>query len=105
MGATEDRIDLSTAERLLDGSQARPVACCPHDGEPLIATLEFAGAEFYCVPCGCTFGFLSPTPADPTPELAARIAELEAEYEGERRLRQATGTEHVQPVKPCEARG
>lgn len=89
MGATEDRIDLDTAARLLDGGKPRPMATCPHDGDPLVSTLEFPGAEFVCVKCSCTFGFLSPAPADPTPELEQRYAEACAVYEGEHRLRRA----------------
>jgi hypothetical protein len=80
----DDRIDLSTAARLLDRSQDQPIATCPRDGEPLIATMEFDGAEFYCQKCGSKLGFLSPTPATWTEELQARHDQLRAQYEAER---------------------
>lgn len=76
---TEDRIDYETAVTLLQGT--KPMACCPHDGEPLICTLEFNGAEFYCVTCERTYGFLSPTPKPWTAELQARHDELEVVYQ------------------------
>lgn len=57
-----------------------PMATCPHDGEPLIATLEQDGAEFLCMVCGRFFGFLAPTPAVETPELTARYDDLRARH-------------------------
>lgn len=84
----DDRIDPNTLIRLLTGE--KPTATCPHDHEPLVATMEFRGAEFYCVVCQRTFGFLSPIPATTTPELDARLTELTAAYERERALRLAT---------------
>jgi hypothetical protein len=82
MSEIEDRIDLGTAAKLLKGD--RPMATCPHDGEPLVSTLEFRGAEFICVVCDRRYGFLSPTPADWTPELQARHDELRVQYEAAR---------------------
>ena len=55
-----------------------PYACCSRDGEPLIATVEFPGAEFVCAVCGVKYGFMAPVAKAPTPELAARLVELEA---------------------------
>lgn len=73
-----DRIDMGTALKLLDGQ--RPMACCPNDHEPLICTMEFDGAEFFCVVCEGKFGFLSPRPKDWTQELQDRHDELKAVY-------------------------
>jgi hypothetical protein len=85
MSDIDDRIDLGNALRITDKTKPRPYACCPRDGEPLITSLERRGAEFVCLVCGGWFGFLSPKPGDPTPELDARYAELKARYDaGER---------------------
>ena len=58
-----------------------PMATCPRDGAPLIATMAFRKAEFYCLECGARLGFLSPRPAAPTPELDARYEALKAEWD------------------------
>lgn len=58
-----------------------PMACCPKDGEPLISTLKYPGAEFVCMVCAGLFGFLSPTPKTETPELTARYNELKAAWD------------------------
>lgn len=85
MSDIDDQVNLSVAARLLDESKPRPMACCPTDGEPLVGTLEQRGAEFLCMVCGRYFGFLSPMPKDPTPELNARYEELRARFKaGER---------------------
>ncbi|HVL49908.1 MAG TPA: hypothetical protein VM754_00200, partial [Actinomycetota bacterium] len=63
-------------------------ACCPRDGEPLISTLEFSGAEFVCVVCGQTYGYLAPTAKPATPEREARHGELKERYDAERAERQ-----------------
>lgn len=87
MESIDDRIDVGTAARLLghDPAKPKPYACCPRDNEPLISTIERAGAEFVCMVCGRWYGFLSPTPRDPSPELAARYDELLARFRaGER---------------------
>lgn len=78
---TDDRVEIGTALRLLDKEKPRPMACCPRDGGPLIATFERRGAEFHCLGCGGWFGFLSPTPKDPTPELEALYADLKAAFD------------------------
>lgn len=56
------------------------IACCPHDGAPLIATFVWAKAEFYCLDCGRRYGWLSPTPGD-GPALEAKLAEYQAEWD------------------------
>lgn len=66
-------------------NEPKPYATCPHDDEPLICTLEHAGAEFLCMVCGRWYGWLAPTPQQPTPELDARYEELRARFDrGER---------------------
>lgn len=45
------------------------VAMCPDCGVPLIGTVLFARAEFFCRTCRGTFGFLEPVGAPETPEL------------------------------------
>lgn len=81
----DDRIDLDTAGQLLSGNE--PMAVCPRDGDPLVMTMEFSGAEFFCVTCEGKFGFLAPTPATWTPELQARHDELKATYDEARAAR------------------
>lgn len=65
-----------------------PLGCCPRCKEPtpLISTMAFRKAEFYCLECGGHFGFLAPRAFDPTPELNARYDSLKAEWD-----------EHVKP--------
>lgn len=58
-----------------------PMACCPEDGEPLISTFRYPGAEFVCMVCGNRLGFLSPTPKTNTPELQARHDQLRALFD------------------------
>ena len=57
------------------------MATCPRDGAPLICTLVFRGAEFYCLECGGRYGFLDPRPAEATGGLEARYASLQAEWD------------------------
>lgn len=87
---THDPINIGTALDLIgrrrEGKPA-PMATCYNDDEPLVSTLEFPGAEFYCVICGTKYGFLGPKPAEATPELEARLAELRTRYDQERRER------------------
>lgn len=65
----------------LIGSKEPPMACCPEDGEPLISTFRYAGAEFVCMVCGSLLGFLSPTPKDVTPELTERHDFLRKQFD------------------------
>lgn len=60
-----------------------PMACCPRceEATPLIGTIVFYQAEFYCLECGGRFGFLDPRTADPSPELSAHHARLQAEWD------------------------
>lgn len=57
---------------------------CPRDGEPVVFTFEFPGAEFYCVVCEWMGGVFAEDHADATPELIARAAELSDRYDRER---------------------
>lgn len=75
-----DKVNIGTGLRLIDRSKPAPMATCPRDDEPLIASFEQRGAEFVCIVCGTWYGFLSPKPADPTPELNARYSELRGLY-------------------------
>lgn len=70
----DDRIVPETAAKLLGGE--RPMACCPRDGEPLISTIRWRGAEFFCMICRQKFGFLSPVPKEKTQALEDRYQEL-----------------------------
>lgn len=37
----------------------KEIAICPHCNEPLILTMIFPGAEYYCLMCGSSYGMLS----------------------------------------------
>ncbi len=50
-------------------------------GAPLIATMAFPKAEFYCLECGAHLGFLDPYPAEATADLIARQEALQAEWD------------------------
>ena len=58
-----------------------PFALCPNCRAPLISTLDFPGAEFYCLECGHKCGFMSPVAGAPTPELNARYIKLKREWD------------------------
>lgn len=91
-----DTIDVRGAEAVVPAldligrkreGRPAPMACCPRcPGEvPLISTLEFRGAEFYCMECGAKVGFLSPRPVEATEALKAEHDRLRARYDaGER---------------------
>lgn len=81
MSDIDDRIDLGNALRVVGKQQKPPMATCPLDDEPLVFTFEFRGAEFVCMVCGRKYGYMAPKPAKDTPELRARLEELEAQYE------------------------
>lgn len=82
MSATDVVTGLDLIGRKRDG-RPRPIACCPRCSEPtpLIGTIAFYRAEFYCLDCGARVGFLSPRVGEPTPELQAKLAAYEAEWE------------------------
>lgn len=73
---------LDLIERKREG-RAAPMACCPRCPEPtpLISTIHFAYAEFYCLECGGHFGFLSPRAEEDTPELKAHYERLRSEWD------------------------
>jgi hypothetical protein len=52
---------------------------CPN--EPLVSTMLFRRAEFYCVSCGSHLGYLDPKPAEPTPELDDRAHAVQQEFD------------------------
>jgi hypothetical protein len=57
------------------------LAVCPGCGAPLIPTMTFPGAEFYCLECGRKLGMFSPDGVDETPERMARYEALKAEWD------------------------
>lgn len=72
------------------------IRICQRDGEPLVWTFEFAGAEWYCVICGGhedLFGLRAPY----TVELQKRLDELTDRYNRERAERE--GREYTSPPK------
>lgn len=60
------------------------IRVCPKDGEPVIFTFEFPGAEYACVVCEWTGGVLGVPRAPATAERQARFDELTERYEAER---------------------
>jgi hypothetical protein len=59
-----------------------PIALCPNCEAPLIGTIVFPGAEFYCLDCGAHCSFVAPIEGDPFDEgLTAKLKEFEAEWE------------------------
>lgn len=59
------------------------LATCPRcpASTPLISTMVFRGAEFYCLDCGKRFGFLSPRPETATPELVEKLNHYVKEWQ------------------------
>lgn len=52
--------------------------CC---GEPLVGTMIFPKAEYFCTVCGSAYGiFGAPDRADATPELIARHKDIERKF-------------------------
>lgn len=80
--ASEIGTGLDLIERKQDG-RPKPIACCPRCIEltPLISTIAFYKAEFYCLDCGGHFGFLSPKTGEPTPALNAMLDQYDEEWE------------------------
>ena len=59
-----------------------PLALCRGCHAPLISTFAFPGAEFYCVECGRTCGFLNPMRGDgDDPQLQERYEGLKVEWD------------------------
>lgn len=64
------------------GEKKLQTACCPKDGEPLVFSLKYPGAEFVCMVCGKLYGFLAPVPKpSDTPGLQERHEELQARFD------------------------
>lgn len=63
---------------------ATTMKVCPRDGEPVIFTLEFRGAEYVCIECGWLGGVFSPSEVPADHGMALRHAELRERYEAER---------------------
>lgn len=64
---------LDLALRSHRGEKPRVAMCPTCPDEVLVATFRWPGAEFYCLRCEGLFSFVDPRPAEPTPELDARI--------------------------------
>jgi predicted RNA-binding Zn-ribbon protein involved in translation (DUF1610 family) len=60
------------------------IAGCTSCKAPLIGTMKYPGAEFYCLECGKHLSYVSPTPLESTPENNERLAKLEAEWKEHR---------------------
>lgn len=59
-----------------------PIACCPSCHAPLIGTIIWPGAEFYCLDCGGHHSFVAPEEGDPDDaELVERLKQYEAEWD------------------------
>ena len=57
-----------------------PMATCPGCDEPLVGTFDWPGYEFVCVCCGRHLGFVEQKPAESTPTIEARHAELDQAF-------------------------
>lgn len=73
MKAGEVATALDLIGRKQRGEKA-PVACCPEcpDPTPLVSTLIFSYAEFYCLECGGRYGFLEARAEEETEQLRER---------------------------------
>lgn len=60
------------------------IRVCEVDNEPVISTLEFAGAEYYCVVCKAKYDVLYSRYAPATDELVARFDQLLDRYTRDR---------------------
>lgn len=72
---------MSTASRLLHGTDEPPLAGCPGCKAPLIATMIYPGYEFICLECGRRCAFLSPVRLEPHAENLEWHARLQAEWD------------------------
>ncbi len=72
------------------------IRVCARDGEPLVFTMEFPGAENICVVCGALEGVLG-LRRETTPDRRRRLDELTERYERERAQRR--GVEYHPPVR------
>lgn len=77
-----DAGSLAKGLELLSRRGNPPIACCPAcvDPTPLVCTLVFRHAEFYCLDCGGRFGFLEPRAEDKSDELDAALKRAEEEW-------------------------
>lgn len=57
------------------------IPLCPEHRAPLMLTMLFSGAEYYCLEGGCKFGMFGPQLHEPnTPELEEQHASFTAEW-------------------------
>lgn len=57
------------------------IAMCPSCNVPLVSTMAWPRAEFYCLDCGRHLGFMSPVGAEETPELLEDMESRRVEFE------------------------
>ncbi len=51
-----------------------------HCGTPMVGTIMFSGAEFYCVKCGTSQGMFGTMDTQATPELQRELEENEKKF-------------------------
>jgi hypothetical protein len=86
---------------------APPIAMCPRCVVPLVMTMAWSKAEFYCLDCGAHLGFVSPVPADERERLLEQVAARKAEFErlgGNDLIRPAATTRPVRAARWPPAR-
>jgi transposase len=58
-----------------------PFAGCPGCAAPLIGTMAFSGAEWYCLECGRHVSYVGPVRLEPNDETRSRYEALQAEWD------------------------
>jgi hypothetical protein len=81
------------------------ISCCPNCGTPLIFTFAFSYAEYYCLRCGGKFGMFDVGAKDATPELAARLEELQAEWDEHASGKLLSGGVMLRACETCTTTG
>lgn len=80
------------------------IAMCRRCQEPLVSTMMFRKAEFYCVNCGATYGYLEPVPATETPELLSRMDANRTEFENLAKGHIGDGAYHMDDCETCRTK-
>ena len=57
------------------------LAICPNDGDALVETLRFPGAELFCVTCDGRFGWFDVPSTEWTAALQERLDEVQVEFD------------------------
>lgn len=92
-GPIDDTFSAEAMRHLFQQTPSPMMACCPRDDEPLVATMERAGAEFVCVVCGTWYGYMAPKPKPATAELETRAAAHREQYVRQREQRELDAAE------------